>query len=978
MANTTVIIDVEINEIDTMTKLQNLVKVIQDNKNETAQLEDANKSLSDNYKANAEQIAQNTAKISENKRELKMLQAEQKTAVQTLNTLNKDTLSYGSSLNEQRAAIGNLKQQYAALSEEQRQSTGGKEMLKTLAELNSKVLETEKSFGVYTRQVGNYEVGNKTLKTTLKELKNEMDVLAQAGGKNSEEYRQLAQEAGEVKRQINNLNAEIDASAKSATNIGALSGAMQGVNTSMMLFQNTLNSLNIDNERAAELMQKLQIAMVALSTVQQVNIMLNQKSLVFQASKNLLDKIGLSQTVAQTKAEAAKATVMGTGTVATKLAAAATWLLNAALSANPAILILTALIALTAGIAMLIGSSKEAKSAQADYNEELRENIRIMERQKKAQDEVFEAQQREIDRMKARGEATKDIQKAEQELADARLAAAKQRESEHENEVKNLKNNELLLQKAQDKERALEKEREDAGRRRRKKIDKELKELKEQIEGFEAQVQIGVEITTEVKTAEQKLQDIADSAVKAQKDAGKKASDERAKRIKETLDAARNLEDELLKLRKAGEERDIEAEKVATRRKIEDLQKRLDKEKTLTKEARASIQATIEAMQKGSEQRIIDIKVKYSEEAFQKQVTQEQKRIQMLLEVAAKGSAAERELRLKMIELLRTEELKEYQKTLDERLKGVKAGSAEEMAIWNNSVIELNALMRKFAMQEAEVEKQEFQKRVADQTLAIQNAYEERLLLFYDNEVQTALIEQEAAQQRSDFLVNLKQEEIAKLFESEAAYKAAVLAAQREIMDGEKKVAQTMRQTAQQQLAAVGSIAGAMKDMISTLAEDNESMAGFTKALALFQIGANLAIGISEAIAAGAGQMFPMNLVAIATGVGAVVAAIVGAYNVLKEPPKSPKFAGGGIVQGNSYSDQINARLSTGEIVMNKGQQKDLWNAIDSGNFGRGIDYEMLGDVFKEAASEITLLMDYREFTEFEQGIDLMEKHITI
>ena len=51
---------------------------------------------------------------------------------------------------------------------------------------------------------------------------------------------------------------------------------------------------------------------------------------------------------------------------------------------------------------------------------------------------------------------------------------------------------------------------------------------------------------------------------------------------------------------------------------------------------------------------------------------------------------------------------------------------------------------------------------------------------------------------------------------------------------------------------------------------------------------------------------------------------------------RSPLFAGGGVITGGPTSgDKILARVNAGEMILNKGQQTNLFNALDSGNFGR-------------------------------------------
>ena len=90
---------------------------------------------------------------------------------------------------------------------------------------------------------------------------------------------------------------------------------------------------------------------------------------------------------------------------------------------------------------------------------------------------------------------------------------------------------------------------------------------------------------------------------------------------------------------------------------------------------------------------------------------------------------------------------------------------------------------------------------------------------------------------------------------------------------------------------------------------------------------ANASEAVAGATASGAKLPFPYNLVAIAAGIAAVVAALA----------NMGKFAKGGIIGGNSYSgDKQMARVNSGEMILNKHQQGMLFNAINSGKLGGG------------------------------------------
>ena len=157
------------------------------------------------------------------------------------------------------------------------------------------------------------------------------------------------------------------------------------------------------------------------------------------------------------------------------------------------------------------------------------------------------------------------------------------------------------------------------------------------------------------------------------------------------------------------------------------------------------------------------------------------------------------------------------------------------------------------------------------------------------------------------------------LYYSDVAYKTAVLNGEMAVQDAKLETARITKEQAEYQLnttlTAMSTISGAAANLFNTLAEDNAEFAEFAKLLALFNIGVNTALAISEAIAGNAARPIKM-----AAAIAAVLSAIAQAYQVLNqaEKPATPKFARGGLVTGpgTGTSDSIPARLSNGEAVM--------------------------------------------------------------
>lgn len=80
---------------------------------------------------------------------------------------------------------------------------------------------------------------------------------------------------------------------------------------------------------------------------------------------------------------------------------------------------------------------------------------------------------------------------------------------------------------------------------------------------------------------------------------------------------------------------------------------------------------------------------------------------------------------------------------------------------------------------------------------------------------------------------------------------------------------------------------------------------------------------LADAASSGAKLPFPANIAAIAAGVAAVVAVIATIGSLA--------FADGGIVPGTSYSgDRVSARVNSGEMILNRTQQANLWKLANT------------------------------------------------
>jgi len=110
-------------------------------------------------------------------------------------------------------------------------------------------------------------------------------------------------------------------------------------------------------------------------------------------------------------------------------------------------------------------------------------------------------------------------------------------------------------------------------------------------------------------------------------------------------------------------------------------------------------------------------------------------------------------------------------------------------------------------------------------------------------------------------------------------------------------------------------------------------------------IGAKQAEAMASGTASAAALPFPANLAAMAS----IIATVVGLFASI---PKS--FADGGIVGGSSYhGDKVLANLNSGEMILNQGQQANLFRVLNNGGaydkMGGNVTFTLHGSTLKGA-----------------------------
>lgn len=116
------------------------------------------------------------------------------------------------------------------------------------------------------------------------------------------------------------------------------------------------------------------------------------------------------------------------------------------------------------------------------------------------------------------------------------------------------------------------------------------------------------------------------------------------------------------------------------------------------------------------------------------------------------------------------------------------------------------------------------------------------------------------------------------------------------------------------------------------------------------QVAALLSIQLAQGTAAQAKLPFPFNLAAMA-------ATAAGAISIISS---LPKFAGGGIVPGNSFSgDKVHALVNSGEMILNSSQQSNLFRMLNGAgpSTSRGIAEGDLVAETKISGNDLKLIL---------------------
>lgn len=358
---------------------------------------------------------------------------------------------------------------------------------------------------------------------------------------------------------------------------------------------------------------------------------------------------------------------------------------------------------------------------------------------------------------------------------------------------------------------------------------------------------------------------------------------EQAKKAAETelkeIHAANQAQIELMK---AGAAKELAAENENHTNRIAQLQQRLKTEKNLTVAARDAINRQIELENQRHNQRVAQL----DESAINETLTRENEIIQLRLAAVKEGTDAEFNLKLDALNKQREIELNNAELTGEQR--------AAIEAKYDAEIVRLRQSHHNELLTKAADElRLEWENKINEATLNHEN---------------TLMLEVEFRRAELDSLHQMEEE-------TDAQFKARMLAAQKAYNDAKQQLADYEVQIEQTKLQSMSDIAGGLSSILDAVGEDNVAFANLSKVVTLAQIGIDTGRAIAAGTASASAMPYPANLAAIASTVATVLANIATAVKTVK----GIKFAEGGYVSGagTGTSDSIAARLSNGESVNN-------------------------------------------------------------
>lgn len=512
-----------------------------------------------------------------------------KAATQEQNRINaanaKQALASADSYDYWSAELTKTKMELKKLSDEEVKNTKyGQDLVKRSAELTDKMNALQVSTHKYTLQVGNYTIAADSMRQAIKQGKDALHEMEQAGKANTAEYQQMADKLAKMQDQMDDTNAMLKHMASDTWALDATLQAMSVGTGGFAAVTGAMELFGAESKDVEEAQKKLQSAIALVNGVTAIQNALQKESALvtrlkaeWTAITSKFTKQNTATTVANTAAIKAQGIATETTTKATKGLGQA---MNA-IKTNPIMLALSALVALGVGVVAVV---KKVRAAQKEAYEDELKQLEATEAKRKVAMQVHETAisnyQQEIKLAQAEG-------KSQQEILDLRAKELQERSDMairstawNKKEIDALDANRQKLLQNQATLKAADAEQIKLKKYKREEIEAENALLERQIEIAEQQIEVNKELEVEFIAMAEERRQLAIDTAKAEED------------------SLRALEDARINLIKGQFKRERAATTANYDRQIADLKTRLENEKNLTTKQVENINALIVELEK--------------------------------------------------------------------------------------------------------------------------------------------------------------------------------------------------------------------------------------------------------------------------------------------------------------------------------------------------------------------------------------------
>ena len=889
-------------EIDTSSAIEEVIRLekeIENYKKISKQLEDENKGLVKGMKEladqggnNSEQFKQMSQKLIENRKTLVENNAARSVLTNSVKNLNKQMESAyrlqnneNSSLNSMRKSLTDLRVIYDNL--EDQESEYAKQVLSDINEMNEAVKSQEEAQGIYSRNVGDY-------------------------------YRDLSKSTNKVKE------------------------TTEGANKVTSAIASSFSSMGVESKIAESGIKGMTIAQTGLEGATKLLNSVAEAGGVQAAINNALDVMRTKQQERLAAATAAQTAVQNASTLSTKAAAVATYLWNAALAANPILLIVMGVAALATGIGFLVKKLSDDKKAQDEINKSMKDYEKIGEERQETDKRIATNSEKVAQKL---SNLTDD------ELNNAKLKGASARELQQIQEKANIEKlkNEQNTAKQMLASAKLELTQKTAVVSSLEKMGKKLsKEQKQQLEDYKKGIK---DLEGEVPKLELAVSAFPQAIENAETDALLNSREYAKERAKIAKDVEKVMEDTAVNAIENSQKKATEIRKLSAQREISDIKANAEysasQKSKLIKASEARLAQDLANINQTNAQAEFQRTAKAIEDKMRLEVDEQKK-----MNKSAEGLEIESE-NTRYANLLKANELRKK----EEQYTALELENMEKEHQNNLTGISVKAEKDRRNIERLAVENEYFEK-------------ETKLMEAFASESELSRLH---IKQLNDEKNSLRQED----FANEESYKRAVLEVDRKIFEEQQNLLKTQESERVAAMSAYADVFGALSNLTSEFGGEMSAFGTFSKGLAMMEIMINSAKAISGAVSGAMTLPYPANLAAVATGIAAVTSGIASAKKVLSSAGNVPKYAHGGFVGGNIKSgDKIPIMANSGELILNTEQQR-IFEQI--GNQNTSIDYELMYSSFSRAIGEMKQpTMVYSEFVEFQKNLAIFDENTKI